>query len=355
MGQHIEIVPTTNLDASHWQRWLELQSSNPALDSPYFHPHFAQALQRHGLRTLTAVISEAGQVVAFVPYQTHGRLVGRPGGWPIADFQAPVCADGFELDLLAFLRAGGLDTFTFDHWLAQRPEIQQYVERTRPSPYMDVSGGLARYLERIGESGQRRWKFTQNRLRKVERELGSLRLEFQSTGNSMFDRLLEWKRSQYRETGSGDLFANPAYVAFFRDLLRIDDAGFRGLLSVLWAGETPLAAHAGIALGGVLHWWFPAYDPRHAGYSPGYLMLAKLTEDAPLHGLTRVDLGKGEEQYKAQIKTGQTMVAEGIVDVRPARQWLRAHTRGIRAALKYSAPAHWLRQARKRLRAKPKH
>ena len=41
---HHHIVEMNELGSAHIERWLELRASNPALDSPYFHPAFTAAV-----------------------------------------------------------------------------------------------------------------------------------------------------------------------------------------------------------------------------------------------------------------------------------------------------------------------
>ena len=74
-----------------------------------------------------------------------------------------------------------------------------------------------------------------------------------------------------------------------------------------------LAAHFGIRSGGVLHWWFPVYDPQFATFAPGWILLRELIGAAPDLGVTRIDLGRGDDEYKRRAKTGDTIVCQGLV------------------------------------------
>ena len=102
--------------------------------------------------------------------------------------------------------------------------------------------------------------------------------------------------------------------------------GCSGVLSVLYVGERPIAAHFGLRSRTVLSCWFPAYDPEFAKYSPGLVLHLRMAEAAAAAGIGMLDLGRGAAEYKDALKTGELTVHEGAV-VRPgvlgALHWLR--------------------------------
>ena len=91
-------------------------------------------------------------------------------------------------------------------------------------------------------------------------------------------------------------------------------------MSTLYVGEELVAVHLGLRSDSVLHWWFPAYDRKYQAYSPGLILLHSLLRQCNEHGITRLDLGKGAERYKAQYKTGDLTLAIGGID---RRLWLQ--------------------------------
>jgi len=60
-----------------------------------------------------------------------------------------------------------------------------------------------------------------------------------------------------------------------------------------------------------------------AKYSPGGILLLKLAEHAANAGIPVLDLGKGDEPYKASFMTGVVQLAEGAVHTEswPAALW----------------------------------
>ncbi|MGR6912901.1 GNAT family N-acetyltransferase [[Actinomadura] parvosata] len=301
------------LTRAELDEWEEVRAGNPALDSPYFHPGFSAAVHASGRAVHVAV----GDGV-FVPHHRDGRLL-RPVGWPGADFQGPILAAGTPfrpLDLLG----GGAGGYAFDHLVEGAPGFERYVVTRRPSPYVDVTGGLEGYLGRASKSGRDNMGQARRRAARAGRELGAVRFEADSADADALARVIELKRAQYAATGARDHFAEPDRIRLLESLLKTRDPAFGGVLSTLHGGPRLLAAHFGIRSGGVLHWWFPVYDPELARLSPGWILLRELVGAAPALGVTRIDLGRGEDEYKRRAKTGESVVCQGIVTRNPVRR-----------------------------------
>jgi CelD/BcsL family acetyltransferase involved in cellulose biosynthesis len=288
------------------------------LDSPYFHPAFARKVAESGPPVSVLVAyDEDGDVASLLPFQWGRRGVMRPVGWPGADFQGPLTRPGTRLAESAVL-APGARAFRFDHLVEIGGELDRWVLGRRPSPYVDVTGGLAGYLGRASRSGRENLGQARRRLARAERELGPVRFSADVIDDALLDRVVELKRRQYAATGARDYFAGAGRVRLMHRLMRTHEDGFAGVLSAVHAGDELLAAHFGLRSGPVLHWWFPVYDPRHARLAPGWILLRELIAAAPALGLARIDLGRGEDEYKRRVKTGETTVAQGLV-ASPAR------------------------------------
>ena len=55
------------------------------------------------------------------------------------------------------------------------------------------------------------------------------------------------------------------------------------------------------------------YDPAYGHLAPGWQLLRELVATGPDQGITRIDLGRGDDEYKRRAMTGQTQVLEGVV------------------------------------------
>ncbi|MBN1171690.1 MAG: GNAT family N-acetyltransferase [Micromonosporaceae bacterium] len=346
---NVDLVSLDRLTGEDLETWHRLRSANPFLDSPYFHPGFAQALHARVHPVLVAVgRGNAGQVLALLPcHRTRATL--RPAGWPAADFQGPVLAPGSAFPL-PLLLTGGIRRFTFDHLVEVCDGVLPWVESKRISPFLDVTGGLDGYLGRVVRSGREHLKQARRDAVKAQRQYGSLRFTPTSHDATALDHLIALKRAQYARTGARDYFAGAGRVSLLHDLLHTRDPAFGGLLSTLHAGEHLIAAHFGLRSGPVLHWWFPVYDPAFARLSPGWMLLREMVLAAPALGLNRIDLGRGEDDYKRRAKTGETVVCQGVVTRCQASRVLRTASRSLAAALASSPAGPVLRRTIRTIR-----
>jgi CelD/BcsL family acetyltransferase involved in cellulose biosynthesis len=101
---------------------------------------------------------------------------------------------------------------------------------------------------------------------------------------------------------------------------------------------------------GVLHWWFPVYDPAFGNLAPGWMLLRELIAAAPEMGITRIDLGRGDDEYKRRAKTGETMVAQGMVTRNRARLTLRRTRESLVSTIRSSAVGPALLRSVRRFR-----
>ena len=331
--------------------WHRLRAANPALDSPYFHPGFAGAVHATGRSVrVTVGRDERGAVGALLPGHRERSLL-RPVGWPGADFQGPVRAAGTTVPPLTLL-GSGVRAFAFDHLLEPTPEFAPWVESTRPSPYLDVTGGLDGYLGRASRSGKDNMGQARRRTAKAERQLGPVRFTADVVDEHVLRRVVELKRAQYAATGARDFFAQPDRHQLLIRLLHTRGTDFAGVLSTLYAGPNLLAAHFGIRSGSVLHWWFPVYDPEHSSLAPGWILLRELVAASPALGINRIDLGRGDDEYKRRAKTGEVMVSQGLLTRSATRLAARRARTALIAAAKSSALGPELRRAVRKLRAR---
>ena len=243
------VVEMGELTAAEMVRWLELRASNPALDSPYFHPQFAAAVAatRPGVRVILGEDAR-GVIASFLPVQFDKRAC-RPAGSPAADFQGPICAPGVDFDIAAALRAAGASSYEFDHMRDGIPAVEPWILGRQQSPYLDVSGGMDGYLSRASRSGKDKVAEARRLTRKAERDHGSVHFVAESADAAVLDTVIALKRRQYAKTGARDYFSDLQHVRLLHRLLETRDADFGGMLSIIYAGPHVLAAHFGLRAG----------------------------------------------------------------------------------------------------------
>ncbi|MEO5873742.1 MAG: GNAT family N-acetyltransferase [Streptosporangiaceae bacterium] len=325
----LRLVGFDDLGPAGLDAWHGLRNADPALDSPYFHPGFAASVHASG-RAVSVLVGQAddGTITALLPVH-RDRSALRPAGWPAADFQGPLLAPGTSFPVAALL-GGGVRSFAFDHLATGTADFEPWIESRRESPFLDVTGGLTGYLGRASRSGKDNLGQARRRAAKAEREFGPVRFAADDPDPAVLAQVIALKRAQYAATGARDYFAEARRRDLLASLLRTRDPEFGGVLSTLRAGPHLLAAHFGLRSGGVLHWWFPVYDPAFATLSPGWMLLRELVVAAPALGLTRIDLGRGDDEYKRRAKTGASVVCQGIVGRGPARRLGRRAVAAVR-------------------------
>ncbi|MFL6143613.1 MAG: GNAT family N-acetyltransferase [Labedaea sp.] len=344
----LAVVRFDALSGRELDAWHTLLAANPALDSPYFHPGFAAAVHASGRQVDVVVSTTGGTVTGLLAGHRDGALL-RPVGWPGADFQGPVRAPGTAFPARAML-TGGVRGFAFDHLLDGFTEFEPGVETRRASPLVDTSGGLDGYLGRASRSGKDNVGQARRRARKAERDLGEVRFVADNPDQALLDRVIELKRAQYAATGARDYFAAPDRADLLGALLRTRDTAFGGILSTVHAGPHLIAAHFGMRAGSVLHWWFPVYDPEFGHLAPGWILLRELIAASPALGLTRIDLGRGDDEYKRRAKTGEVTVCQGMLTRGSVHRLLRKARNSTIEAAKSSALAPALRRAVRKVR-----
>jgi CelD/BcsL family acetyltransferase involved in cellulose biosynthesis len=326
----ISIIRPGELGPQDIACWRRLQQSHASLHSPCFTPEFTFAVAAVRPRLRVAVLEQDGGIAGFFPFE--GRWgAGLPVAGRFSDHHGVVAAPTTRWDWQALLRACGLGYWPFDHLPAwQQPPVE--LKQTS-SPGLDLSGGYEAWLAGRLTQGSTLASLPR-KLRKLEREVGPIRFEADCRDRAVFDTVLRLKSQQCRRTGQLDSLAWPWARQLLEQVWGTDTPGFGGRLSALYAGETLVAAHLGMRSCTVWHWWFPVYSQEHHRYSPGAQLLLHVARAAARSGHALLDLGKGDEPYKAAFADTALPLVEGIVH-RPAPITV---ARSVRKHV-----GHWLR------------
>jgi CelD/BcsL family acetyltransferase involved in cellulose biosynthesis len=253
----VQVIPARQLTPDLCARWNEIQRSNPALASPYFRPEFTEtvALVRNDVEV--AIIETHEGIAGFLPFQRIGQFHAQPVAGRLSDFHGLIVPPDFHCDPLSLISACGLTSWRFDHLVSSQTDFEPYMWTRSDSPYIDVSRGFAAYeAERRGENSE--LSTIKRKLNKLAREVGPVRLEWNSHDPALLNTLLEWKGEQYQRTGLRNPFSFAWIRQFVDRLLERQDPQLRGLLSCLYAGDRLVAAHFGMSSFQSLHRWFPS-------------------------------------------------------------------------------------------------
>ena len=290
-----------------------MQAATDALANPFLSPEFTVAVGRQRPGARVAVLADGPVITGFLPFERRRLGVGVPIAAGLTDCQGLIHAPGMDWDPRTLLRACNVSVWQFDHLVAGQKPFERYQAAVLPSPVIDLADGYSAYYQALKSSAPRFCKEVARKARKLSREVGELRLVANTDDTCALHLLMAWKSEQYRRTGRVDRFSRPWIVALLEALLGTRSDRFGGVLSVLYAGDAPVAAHFGIRSERVMAGWFPAYDASFGMYSPGLIHHLQMLEAVAADGVKLIDLGKGARPYKETMKSRDIFVAEGIV------------------------------------------
>ncbi|MFH8612875.1 GNAT family N-acetyltransferase [Streptomyces sp. NPDC018029] len=330
----ISIHGLDGLSASLQGAWHRAMDESPHFGNPFLAPEFAMGVARHRGGAWVAVLREQGEPVGFFPYERNSLGVGRAIGLGLSDCQALVHRPGVTWDTRELLRACHLSVFEFDHLVEGQTPFAEYVTGTFASPVLDLKADAESYAKWLRGAYPGLVKTTLKKERRLSRDIGEMRFVHDERDPGMLRTLMRWKSAQYRRTGRMDRFAKQWIVDLVDDLFQIREKHFTGVLSVVYAGDRPVAAHFGPTSPTVFAAWFTAYDPEFGYYSPGLLMHLRMAEAAGRADVRIMDMGRGDKEYKDWLKTRELRVAEGFATrphpVATAHRLWRRPVRGLR-------------------------
>jgi CelD/BcsL family acetyltransferase involved in cellulose biosynthesis len=311
----VEVARPLELGKAECEQWHAMQRRDPHLGNPFLAAAFARSVDRFHDNARVAVLSTGPDIVGFFPFERHRFGIGRPIAAGLSDCQGLVHADGVELELDAheLVRRCGLSVFEFDHLVEGQAVFEPYVTTRAPSPVIDLSHGYGAFEALLRDGSPKFLRTTRSKARRLGRDVGELRFDDDVRDPDALRLVMGWKSAQYRRTGRSDRFARSWIVELVDYLLAADDPACSGALSMLYAGDQPIAGHFGLRSENVLAAWFPAYDVRVARYSPGLIQHLHMAEAAAASGIQVIDLGRGDREYKDSLKSSELTVAEGRV------------------------------------------
>ncbi|MFD5073684.1 GNAT family N-acetyltransferase [Streptomyces sp. NPDC058371] len=315
--------------------WHRAMDESPEYANPFLAPEFAAGVGTYRGGAYVAVLREDDEPVGFFPYERNSFGVGRAIGLGLSDCQALVHRPGVTWDPQELLRACGLSVFEFDHLVEEQKPFGGFVTGTFASPVVDLKDGdTGSYAEWLRAAYPGLAKTTLKKERRLGRNIGEMRFVFDERDPRVLHTLMRWKSAQYRRTGRMDRFARPWIVDLVDHLFQVRDEYFTGVLSVVYAGDRPVAAHFGPRSRTVFAAWFTAYDPEFRYYSPGLIMHLRMAEAAGRQGVRLMDMGRGDKEYKDWLKTRELRVGEGFATrphpVATAHRLWRRPVRGLR-------------------------
>ena len=276
-------------------------------------PEFAVAVGKFRPDARVAILADGPEIVGFFPFERRRFGVGVPIGAGLNNCQGLIHMPTVEWDSRELLRACNIAVWQFDKLVEGQRPFECYAATIAPSAVIDLTEGFATYEEKLRVKSARFSKNLRQNKHKLERDAGELRYVMDSRDIVALRTLMRWKSDQCRRNGWVDFFDRPWVMDLTDHLFSIDSDCFDGLLTVLYAGEIPVAACFGLRCETLFSGWFNAYDTRFSKYSPGLIQFIQMAKEFADAGLHTIDLGPGATDYKERLKSHDRFVAQGVV------------------------------------------
>lgn len=308
----VTVVRPGELGAGEAALWASYQRRSTATAKPFLSLAFARAVDRARPGARVAVVEEGARIEAFLAYELGERHHAVPIGSPMNDLQGFV-SSGAPLPAHEIVRKAGLRSWRFAHAPAEQAALapHHYPRTDVDCPVIDLGAGYDAWFAEVTARGRSVVSKSPKQRRALERQVGPVALQWHRPRLEDLHQLFAWKSGRYDQTAA--LLADPATMPILEELAASTDEQCAGKLSVLLAGERPIAVDLGLVGPEDLCGWFTGYDPDAGRFSPGTIMLLALAEGAAEHGLRRFDLGWGQHAYKFLLANDAYRLAAGIV------------------------------------------
>jgi CelD/BcsL family acetyltransferase involved in cellulose biosynthesis len=282
------VVRPAELGIGEEKLWREFQSTYPVGVHHFFSLTYARAVCRADESGRVAVVEDDGAIRAFIPYRKGDDGVATALGGGQTGLEGLISSNA-SLDLRRVVRSAGLRGWRF----------------------ADLRNGYDAYVRALTASVRKRISRTATYRRALQRELGEVSFEWNSSDPSLLPLLLDWKSDQHESVRQW--LSDPAIRTLLQDLTGSDNEDCSGVTSSLSAGSKPISIVLSLRYGHILAPWILAYDPEYSRFSPGAIEWLVLFEEAANRGVEMVDFGYGDDRYKQRFGNATYSVSGGGV------------------------------------------
>jgi CelD/BcsL family acetyltransferase involved in cellulose biosynthesis len=310
-GLDIEVISAEEIGASERAAWAAFRAADARYASPYFDLRYVAVAASVAPDAQIAVLHRGGVIVGFLPFQRRGGAI-LPLGAPMTDYHGLLPAPGETFDLGRIVSGLEARSFRFTGLVTAgaKGSARLYAHRTVVA---DLSQGFDAWLADRQARHPRFFKGRRRNQRAIEREIGPLAFSWSREEHGVLDYVIALKRAQYRRTRQHDIFGCGWTERMLRALLDASEPDFGLGFASLRAGGSMVAAEAALLSGTGYHLWLPVYELAYARYGPGNLMTLETLRALAAAGVTRIDFGRDDADYKRYFADPAETVLEGAV------------------------------------------
>lgn len=323
-------------DIQHWSRLLD--DADPGARA-FLSPEFCFSVEEGQGQVFLLQVLQGDEIISAIPVQKDIGAAGVLGGYrqvglEISDHFQVLGSAELVMNVRPILARAKVSSLYVTHVPESEERKGLEIGHKTNGYRLRLESDTSDLATESRRRSPRYWSDAERCRRKIEREIGPLEFEWFSANSEKFKWLIDRKLEQYTRTGSlSSALFDPSVQKILRLLHGVDSPRFKGVLSVLSAGDELLAMHFGIQTPGHLHYWFPAYDTAFSKYSPGKVLLTCIISEASSHSLKSVDFGEGRADYKEALandtyELGKALVYngfQGVLSTLPRRlRWFMA-------------------------------
>ncbi len=334
------LVRPSELTEAERRLWGSFCDHRQGLRSPFFRYQYVEAVAQCRELVWVCVLERSGSVVGFFPFQFRTRFhaairAAERVGEEMTDYFGLVACEDLRLVPDELLRLARLQHFYFSHLEQSQAEHGLTGERCDAGLRTCLDEGPEAYWRSLQTRNAKFVADTERRQKKSERDLGPLRLELGGNDDDL-DKLIARKRRQFNRTGVVDALEAPWKRQLLHRLLKLSERQCRGVLASLYAGDTWLASHFGIAGTDMLQYWFPVYNSDANKYAPGRLLEKFIIDRTPELKVTAIDRGEGDTPSKRELANYSHLFYRGV--------WFREDLRSLVPRAVYSLSWRFAKQ-----------
>lgn len=147
-----------------------------------------------------------------------------------SDFSGIIAAPEFQWAPESTLSAAGLAGWDFTNVSTSDRMMRPYFRTFGDSPFVDISQGFEAFSKHRSQSGLDLVKSMAQRVRKMEREIATMRFESHVVDRNALALLYEWKAAQCARTGTVDVLGTPWMRQIIHRLVETTTEDFCGTL-----------------------------------------------------------------------------------------------------------------------------
>lgn len=326
----ISLIQPAELGGAEIRAWHAMQRGTCSLMNPFLCPEWAVGVGKFRPGSRLAVLTEGPGILGFLPFERRGFGAGMPIGAGLSNCQGLIHAPGLDWAAREVLRGCQLSAWQFDNLVQGQPPFERYAAAQVPVGAINLADGFDAYREKLKTTSARFLKDLSRRTRALERDRGEIRLVCDSLETAALRMVMGWKSDQCRRNGWQDIFDRPWVVELVDYLFSCRSDLFSSSLSILYAGETPVAGQLGLRCGAYFAGWFTAYDAGFRSYSPGLMQVMRLAKKLADSGVEVIDMGGGAH-YQNKLKSHDLYFTKGMVTSGPVTGSLHSARRGSAA------------------------